>query len=233
MQIELITIATRDGIELDGAMYRPAAGSPRRAASVLMVHGLTWNFYRGPSRWLPPLLAAEGYPCLSLNMRDHDLPEPKDFALAHHDLRAGIDLLAGAGSADVVLLAHGFACNKVVCYPGMSEDRVPRRSILATFGAVKAYRPEIWSMVMRCAPDMRGDTLIVQGAADPLIEARERADELVATAPASRIDTILLEGANHYFDHCHVELASSIVRWIVGSGSQLRVNSSAANRQRC
>src|SRR5260221_14172977 len=111
MQTELITVATADGIELDGAMYRPATASPRRGASVLMVHGLTWNFYCGPSRWLPPLLAAEGYPCLSLNMRDHDL----------------------------------------------------------TFGAAKAYRPEIWDMAMRGAPAMRGPTLIVQGAADPLI----------------------------------------------------------------
>jgi pimeloyl-ACP methyl ester carboxylesterase len=215
MLTELITIATRDGVELDGAMYRPAAGSPRRDASILMVHGLTWNFYRGPSRWLPPLLAAEGYRCLSLNMRDHDLSEPKDFLLAHHDLRAGIEHLSGTGSGDVVLLAHGFACNKIVCYPGMSGDRVPRRSILATFGAVKAYRPEIWRAVMRYAPKMRGDTLIVQGAADPLIEARARADELVAAATASRVDTVMLEGANHYFDHRHAEIANAIARWLV------------------
>jgi alpha-beta hydrolase superfamily lysophospholipase len=215
MQTELITIATRDGIELDGAMYRPVAGSPRRAASIVMVHGLTWSFYRGPSRWLPPLLAAQGYACLSLNMRDHDLSEPKDFALAHYDLRAGIDHLAGEGSEEIVLLAHGFACNKVVCYPAMSEDHVARRSILATFGAVKAYRPEIWNMVLRCAPDMRGDTLIVQGAADPLIEARERADELAAAAAASRVATVMLEGANHYFDERHTELANSIARWLV------------------
>jgi hypothetical protein len=215
MLTELITIATRDGVELDGAMYRPAAGSPRRDASILMVHGLTWNFYRGPSRWLPPLLAAEGYRCLSLNMRDHDLPEPKDFLLAHHDLRAGMDHLGGTGSGDVVLLAHGFACNKIVCYPGLAADHVPRRSILATFGAVKAYRPEIWDTVLRCAPGMRGSTLIVQGAADPLIAARERADELVAAAASSRVDVVMLEGANHYFDEHHAELANAIVRWLV------------------
>jgi alpha-beta hydrolase superfamily lysophospholipase len=214
MQTELITVATSDGVELDGAIYRPVAGSPRRGASILMVHGLTWNFYRGPSRWLPPLLAAQGYACLSLNMRDHDLSEPKDFALAHHDLRAGIDHLAGAGSGDVVLLAHGFACNKVVCYPAMSGDHAPRRSILATLGAVKAYRPEIWDMVMRSAAAMRGETLIVQGAADPLIAARERADELVAAAAASRVETVMLEGANHYFDQRRAELANSILRWL-------------------
>src|SRR5260221_4171873 len=214
MQTELITVDTADGIELDGAMYRPATESLRRGASVLMVHGLTWNFYRGPSRWLPPLLAPEGYGCLSLNRRDHDLSEPKDFALAHHDLRAGIDHLAAEGSGEVVLLAHGFACNKVVCYPGLSGDRRPRRSILATFGAVKAYRTEIWDIVMRCACEMRGDTLIVQGAVDPLIEARARADELIAAAAASCIETVMLDGANHYFDQRHAELANAIARWL-------------------
>jgi alpha-beta hydrolase superfamily lysophospholipase len=220
MSLELVTINTADGIELDGALYQPdAKQEERRRASILMVHGLTWNFYRGPSRWLPPLLAAEGYACLSLNMRDHDLSEPKDFELAHHDLRAGIDFLEAGGSADVVLLAHGFACNKVVCYAGLSGDQRTRRCVLTTFGAVKAYRPEIWAMVLRCAPDMQGATLVVQGAADPLIEARERADELVAAAAASRVDVVLLDGANHYFDQRHPELANLIGAWLRGGRS--------------
>ena len=75
----------------------PAAEPAAPGSHILMVHGLTWNFYRGPSRWLPPLLASAGYPCLSLNMRDHDLQEPKEFELAHHDLRAGIDFLVHPG----------------------------------------------------------------------------------------------------------------------------------------
>ena len=85
-----VTVTTGDGVELDGAVHGSAARPP---ASILMVHGLTWNFYRGMSRWLPPMLAEAGYPCLSLNMRDHDLREPKDFELAFHDLRAGVDYL--------------------------------------------------------------------------------------------------------------------------------------------
>jgi predicted alpha/beta hydrolase len=214
MSLELVTISTADGTELDGALYQPDAKRQRRRASILMIHGLTWNFYRGPSRWLPPLLAADGYACLSLNMRDHDLSEPKDFELAHHDLRAGIDFLEAGGSADVVLLAHGFACNKVICYAGLSGDHRPRRCVLTTFGAVKAYRPEIWAMVLRHAPEMRGATLIVQGAADPLIEARERADELVAAAVGARTEIVLLDGANHYFDQRHRELANSIGAWL-------------------
>lgn len=180
-----------------------------------MVHGLTWNFYRGPSRWLPPLLADAGYACLSLNMRDHDLQEPKDFDLAHHDLRAGIDYLYDRGATEVILLAHGFACNKVVCYSGWTGDHRVRRVVLTTLGAVKAYRPDIWDTVLGQAPSMKGATLVVQGAIDQLIQARERADELIAAAGA-RVDVVLLEGGNHYFDHRHRELADSILRWLRG-----------------
>jgi alpha-beta hydrolase superfamily lysophospholipase len=219
MQNELVTVATADGVELDGALYRPAAQDTRRKASVLMVHGLTWNFYRGPSRWLPPLLAASGYPCLSLNMRDHDLAEPRDFDLAHHDLRAGVDYLAAQNGGEIVLLAHGFACNKVARYAASSQDSIPRRTILTTLGAAKAYRPEIWAAALGGAAAMRGDTLIVQGAIDTLIEARARADELTEAATASRVETVLLEGGNHYFDERHEALASVISRWLGRAGS--------------
>jgi hypothetical protein len=214
MPIELVTVRTKDGVELDGALYAPSVEIPGRRVGILMVHGLTWNFYRGPSRWLPPLLARAGFATLSLNMRDHDLAEPKDFELAHHDLRAGIDSLEEAGSDEVVLLGHGFACNKILCYAALSGDQRPRRQVLTTLGAVKAYRPEIWDMVLRSAPAMSGDTLVVQGAIDTLIEARPRGDELIVAATGSDIDVTLLDGADHYFNQRHTELATSIVDWL-------------------
>jgi predicted alpha/beta hydrolase len=214
MSIDLVTATTADGVELDGAIYRPPAEAPRRGVGVVMVHGLTWNFYRGPSRWLPPLLTRAGFPCLSLNMRDHDLAAPKDFSLAHHDLRAGLDAMARDGVTEVVLLAHGFACNKLVCYAAASGDQRPRRQILTTFGAVKAYRPEIWDEVIASAPKMRGATLVIQGADDELIEARERAAELIAAAPGAEIEVELLEGANHYFNERREALARSVVAWL-------------------
>lgn len=220
MGVELISVTTTDGIELDGALYVPAAEPAAPGSHILMVHGLTWNFYRGPSRWLPPLLASAGYPCLSLNMRDHDLQEPKEFELAHHDLRAGIDFLSTRGAPEVVVLAHGYACNKVVCYPAVSGDARVRRCILTTLGSVKTYRPDIWETVLRRAPEVRGQVLVVQGAVDPLIQARERADEFVAAAAQARTEVVLLEGANHYFDDRHRELADYILRWLGETASR-------------
>jgi len=220
MSIELITVRTADGIELDGALYLPPQGFEPHGVGVLMVHGLTWNFYRGPARWLPPLLTGGGYPCLSLNMRDHDLQEPKDFELSHHDLCAGINALLSRGAREVVVLAHGYACNKVVCYPEWSGDRRLRRAVLTTLGAVKSYRPEIWNQVLQMGRQMQGQVLVVQGAVDTLIEAQARADELVAVASGASVQVVLLEGANHYFDHRHEELAGAILRWLAITGQR-------------
>jgi pimeloyl-ACP methyl ester carboxylesterase len=215
MPIELVTVTTADGVELDGALYEPRGERPRGA--ILMVHGLTWNFYRGPSRWLPPRLADAGYACLSLNMRDHDLQEPKDFELSHHDIRAGVDHLTGLGLGEVAIVAHGYACNKVACYPGWSGDPRVRHHVLTTLGAAKAYRPDIWDSVLRQAARLAGRVLVVQGAVDPLIQAADRAAELRAAATGARADVVLLEGGNHYFDGRHAELAACIVAWLAAA----------------
>lgn len=213
MLVELITVVTADGVDLDGGLYIHTASAKSSGPEILVVHGLDWNWYRGFSRWLPPLLAEGGYPCLSLNMRDHDLREPKEFELAHHDVRAGIDYLFGRGAPEVVVVCHGFSCNKVVCYQALSGDRRVRRWVLTTFGAVKAYRPDIWGDVVGRAPEMQGDVYLVQGTADPEIEARERADDLVALAKNARVDVEYMD-ANHHFDNRHQELAGGIFRWL-------------------
>jgi len=54
----------------------------------------------------------------------------------------------------------------------------------------------------------------VQGAIDHLIQARERATELESAAASSRVETILLDGANHYFDERRNELAKALLDWI-------------------
>lgn len=210
---DLVTVTTADGVELDGALYT-AQGVPRPLARVLMVHGLTWNFYRGPSRWLPALLAQAGYECLSMNMRDHDLQHPKDFELAHHDLRAGIDYLGARRGGPVVLLAHGYGCNKAVCYPAFSGDQRLRHYILTTLGGVKSYRPDLWAEVLRLAPQMNGAVLVVQGAADPNIQIRERTHELAAAASNTRVTVVMLDGGNHYFDGRHAELGRAVTDWL-------------------
>lgn len=214
MYPELVTIETTDKIELDGALYSPSTGRPRHAASILIVHGLGWNFYRGPSRWLPPLFAAAGYPCLALNMRDHDLKEVQGFDLSGHDIAAGITFLERHNPGDVVLLGHGYGCNKLLCHSSLSGDRRPFRRILTTLGAIKTYNPEVWEAVLASSVAIRGEMLVVQGANDSLIAAADRAAELSRAASNANVETVLLEGADHYFNGRHDALARCILDWL-------------------
>jgi len=212
--VELVTVKTADDVELDGALYLPRGEVAKWGAPILAVHGLTWNFYRGPMRWLPASFITRGYPCLSLNMRDHDLDQPKDFELAHHDLRAGIDFLISRFGKMPVIVGHGYANNKIICYPAQSGDDRIERNVLTTLGSVKKYRPDIWDAVLLSASRMRGNALVVQGAIDELIEAKPRADEFVAAAKGCKVDVTHLEGGNHYFHGREAELGCAIVGWL-------------------
>jgi alpha-beta hydrolase superfamily lysophospholipase len=220
--VELVSTKTADGIELDGASYRPGDGNTRQRRGFLLVHGMRWNFYRGPSRWLGPLLAMQGYDCLALNLRDHDSSEPQGLENAFHDLRAGVDLLMQRCN-EVIPFAHGYGCTKVMSYAAQSGDARVRRHVLTTLGAVARNHPPIWQAALGFARIMPGRSLVVQGAADALIEARIRADELARAAPASRVDVVLLEGANHYFDDRHDALVDCVTAW------EERTRSAAAN----
>jgi pimeloyl-ACP methyl ester carboxylesterase len=211
---KLVTLETADKIELDGAWYSPPDDQSCRAASILIVHGLGWNFYRGPSRWLPPLFAAAGYPCLALNMRDHDLKEVQGFDLCAYDIAAGIAFLESHGSGEAVLLGHGYGCNKLLCYSALSGDRRPFRRILLTLGAIKTYRPDVWDNVLASATEIRGETLVVQGAEDRLIAAADRAAELGRAAGSANLQTVLLEGGDHYFNGRHDDLARCLLDWL-------------------
>ena len=111
-------------------------------------------------RWLPASFIAGGYPCLSLNMRDHDLDQPKDFELAHHDLRAGIDFLIERFGKTPAIVGHGYANNKIICYPAQSGDDRIERNVLATLGSVKKYRPDIWDAVLQGAGRIRLSKLL-------------------------------------------------------------------------
>ena len=212
--IELVTVKTEDDVELDGALYLPGGEVTKWGAPILAVRGLTWNFYRGPMRWLPASFIAGGYPCLSLNMRDHDLDQPKDFELAHHDLRAGIDFLIKRFGKTPVIVGHGYANNKIICYSAQSGDDRIERTVLTTLGSVKKYRPDIWDAVLQSASRIRGNVLVVQGAIDELIEAKPRADEFVAAAKGCEVDVTHLEGGNHYFHGKEAELGRAIVGWL-------------------
>ena len=70
MLLELVSIAT-EAEPLDGIFYTPKDG--KISAAALLFHGNCHNFYTGPSRFLPGVLASYGIASLAFNRRGHDM----------------------------------------------------------------------------------------------------------------------------------------------------------------
>jgi pimeloyl-ACP methyl ester carboxylesterase len=69
MDLELTSVPTPTGQDLDGLFYTPPA-APRGA--VMLFHGNAMNFYVGAPRFLPPALGELGFACFAYNRRAHD-----------------------------------------------------------------------------------------------------------------------------------------------------------------
>ena len=77
MTVELARIRTDDNVRLEGALFRPTAGSPGPrawpAALVILVNGTGNNFYSpGILEHAAATVAAAGTPALRINTRGHD-----------------------------------------------------------------------------------------------------------------------------------------------------------------
>lgn len=86
----LVDVPAEDGSLLQGVVSAPRQGTA--TAAVLHVHGKGGNFYSGPPRTLPPLVAPDRLVHLSLNLRCHDL--------AYSRLGNAAGIAPGAGAAD-------------------------------------------------------------------------------------------------------------------------------------
>ncbi|NEK57920.1 hypothetical protein GCU56_08555 [Geodermatophilus sabuli] len=121
---QLVDVPAPDGVLLQGMLLPPPADGGR--AALLHVHGKGGNFYSGPSRTLPPLLAPDRFVHLSLNLRCHDLAYSRlgdaagiatgaeaayggmweRLADGPVDIRAGVDWLRERTGLPVVVVAH-------------------------------------------------------------------------------------------------------------------------------
>ena len=136
MLVDLISVNTSDGIALDGAFF-PATTDASRAGPVdamLLIHGSGGRFYAPATRIMAEDLSRRGYPCLALNTRGHDtvwmdtatgVPHGNAFEIldiSRHDLRAGVDFLAGRGYQSIGLLGHSMGAVKVTYYAAWEDD---------------------------------------------------------------------------------------------------------------
>jgi pimeloyl-ACP methyl ester carboxylesterase len=112
--LELVSIAT-EAEPLDGIFYTPKNGKIEAVA--LIFHGNCHNFYTGPSRFLPGILASYGIASLAFNRRGHDMVTSLhgrtvgggSFQLAREgiaDNRAASDWLASRGFENPIIIGH-------------------------------------------------------------------------------------------------------------------------------
>ena len=123
MKTELFRVETADQVVLHGAYYEGDNHLP----AVLIMHGAAMNFYTGVGRFLPEILAAEGYPVVSVNNRGHDFGTAPDgdrrpvlglmrerFTDCVMDIEAWIEFLADHDHSRVVLLGHSQGTPKIL-----------------------------------------------------------------------------------------------------------------------
>jgi pimeloyl-ACP methyl ester carboxylesterase len=133
----LLRLGTGDGKETTGALFLPAARSPR--AGVTVVHGYGGNFYSGVPGHLAPALAERGFAALAVNLRDHDAgPKTTLFEEGRWDVLAGVDALARRGAEPVAVVGHSLGTNTVLHLA--AETRDPRlRALVLVAGPGNAF----------------------------------------------------------------------------------------------
>ena len=168
MKLELVSIKT-DTYPLDGLFYTPI-NRPIRAA-VMFFHGNCHNFYMGPSRFIPPMLLAEGIACLAFNRRGHDLVTSIDGRnIGGGSFQLASEAIADSGFAAAWLRDRGLA-NPIVI--GHSNGGV----LAAQYAA---DHPEAPAVVLMSAH--RGGRQITSLMSDKGLFGRDRLPEVKAQA---------------------------------------------------
>jgi pimeloyl-ACP methyl ester carboxylesterase len=138
MAEELVWTRSEDGLQLEGAVFRPPdGGSPGPA--VVLVHGMGSRFYSHSVALLGRELAARGLPAVSGNNRGHDygawLTDREgrlhlhgagweDLGEAPRDVAAWVDFACRQLGRDrVLLVGHSLGGFKVALYQAERRDR--------------------------------------------------------------------------------------------------------------
>ncbi len=160
--VEQVTLTTRDGARLSGIFYRPAS-RPRQTA-ILLVHGFGGNFYSEYFPAFAKVAAEHGYPCLALNMRDHDTgPKTSDFAGNEADIAAGAGYLREHSDSRLVLLGQSMGTNRVLYYQAAAGDPSVVATVLVS-GPGNLFEWNVWQFGRKKAQATVDEALAMQAA---------------------------------------------------------------------
>lgn len=147
MLVDLVSVATADGVKLDGALHPASEDAVRSLGidAVLMLHGTGSNFYSS-SLWaaIIPRMTAWGVPVLAVNTRGHDgISTARQnqgrylggaayeiFDESRQDVTAWVAFLAARGCQRVALLGHSSGAVKAV-YSQAHEPHAAVKCLLA------------------------------------------------------------------------------------------------------
>lgn len=185
MHVELVEIATADGLSLPGAYLAPAAnatGRGRAVDAVVLNPGTGGPFHSRVPLGLSAAIAAAGYGALTMSTRGYSIAwrapgSDRYFGSAFEsigecglDFRGGFDLLAERGHARVALLGHSLGGTKALYHAAHEPD--PRLTAVISCSGPR------WSGSFYDASERRDDFRRNRERARALVEAG-RPDELM------------------------------------------------------
>ena len=221
MTLDLVSIKT-DTHPLDALFYQPDGGAS--AGAVLLMHGNCKNFYTGPARFLPPVLARLGYACLAYNRRGHDVMVTLNSreagggafqltAEAIADNRVAAAWLAARGFPRPVVIGHSnggmLAVRHVADHPDtpalvLLSAHAGGRDIVRMIGEAGLLagdrRAEITAQARALAAAGRGRELMMLpgwwylATAESFLDLSANLPDIVALAPQIRCPVLYLRG---------------------------------------
>ncbi len=207
MIVDLVNVVTSDGIHLDGALRKPAAGlaSTLGVDVVVFHHGVAGNFYN-PSfvDRIGDSFLEQGVAVLRVNNRGHDLmynptrrgvgnyaqtlaarrdagPLGAGYEIvdeSRHDLRAWIDFAEAQGFRRIALWGHSLGAVKTIYYFANETD------------------PRVQCAVASSPPRQRYSAYMESPAADQFRANFERANQLIASGDPGGLFKVTVPNPN-------------------------------------
>jgi pimeloyl-ACP methyl ester carboxylesterase len=228
VRTELVSIAT-DTAPLDGAFYTPPDGPGRAAA--LFLHGHALNFYSGPSRFLPPFLAALGISCLCFNRRGHDILCVRDSREAQGgalsitrqalaDTGYAANWLASRGFVAPILIGHSYGGTLAVAHAAGNPETPALVLLSAHAGGDKVRKTGVFAGsrgedTLREAQAMvsagHGSRLLQMpdfwfvASAHSIVDRMANTPDILALAPGIRCPSLYIRGADESAEFYPVE----------------------------